>query len=740
MMASVSRLPGRTIVGLAITLLWLLLAASPYAVWPVAPLERWLYDVRMELTAPKGFDRRVVIVDIDEASLAKEGYWPWGRDRVASLLYALFDGYDVGLVAFDVLFAERDPTSGLRLLEELQHGWLRDDPAFADVLSTIRPALDWDQRFANAMRQGDVVLGYHFSTDEASATAHLPRPVAVAVPEGAPEIPFIDADGYIGVYRPLLDVARTAGFSDNPAVDPDGVHRRLPLLQRYDGKLYESLALAVVRTLHGQPPVRLELDGDGDERRLAALRIGGFRVPVDRHGRALVPYRGERGSFPYVSAADVLQREAPPDILRDAVVLVGSSSPSLADLRATPLTRFYPGVEIHANMIAGILDGATRDIPDYAKPLELLLLVVVGAALSLALPVMAPHRSALLIAGLIVAVTGLNLYAWSVQQAVVPLASNYLLIALLALFQLAAGFARERRIKSRLEQRFGQYVPPALVERMQEAPPQEYGFSGEIREMTVLFADLRAFSTIAETMPPNELTQFMHEWLTPMTDIIHRHGGTIDKYMGDCIMAFWGAPLADPEHARHALDAAEEMLERVSTLNSQFTMRGWPTLSLGIGINTGDMRVGNMGSEFRIAYTVLGDAVNLGSRLEALTGRYGLSLLVGATVRAKVPDREYIEVDRVRVKGKRTPVAIYAPIGQAGELAAELKAEVCQYHAALEAYLQQDWDKAEQMFRFLWPGSKFARLYAVYLERIAYYRANPPGPAWSGVFTYASKQ
>lgn len=731
------RLPRRSLVSLGFTLIWLLIAASPYAVWPIAALDRWLYDARVELTAPKGYDRRVVIVDIDPASLAQEGYWPWSRDRVAALVDTLFDSYGVSLVAFDVVFAERDPRSGIAQLEALWQGSLRGNPVLGRILDAVRPALDWDARFAAAMAERDVVLSVYFSTAEEQSTAQLPAPVPVESPLPLDSVPLIEPASYIGVYGPLLQAARTAGFADNPVVDSDGVHRRVPLLQRYQGRVYENLALAVVRTLHGSPPLQLEFSQREGRSELAALQVGGFRLPVDRHGVALVPYRGRQGSFPYVSAAAVLRHSVPPEILLDAVVLVGTTSPTLAELRATPLERFYPGVEIQANLISGMLDESIRHVPGYAEALQLLLVVLLGLLISLLLPLTTPLWSTVAVVALAGLVAGIDLYLWTVQMAVIPVAAVYLLIGLLFVFHLIAGFARERRIKGRLEQRFGQYVPPELVERLQEAPAEEYGFSGEIREMTVLFADLRAFSSIAETLPPNELTRFMHEWLTPMTDIIHRHGGTIDKYMGDCIMAFWGAPLADPEHARHALDAAEEMLARLEPLNRQFAERGWPELSLGIGLNTGDMRVGNMGSQFRIAYTVLGDAVNLGSRLEALTRHYGLPLLVGETVQAKVQDRAYLEVDRVRVKGKRTPVVVYAPLGRQETLPAPLRAEADQYHRALALYLQQDWDGAEQILRFLLPGSKFSRLYEVYLERIAHYRRNPPGPAWSGVFTYS---
>lgn len=723
--------------GLAITLLWVLHAAGAIALPAIDSFERWLYDKRLVLTAPRGLDQRVVIIDIDQRSLARDGHWPWRRDRVAALLHILFDEYDVGLVAFDLPFAEADRRSGLMLLEELSRSWLRDDPQFHTVLESLRPALDWDQRLADAMRGRNVLLGYYFSAGTATGAGALPEPIPVLAPRPPAQLPLPRASGYMGIYPPVLEAAAGAGFLDNPAVDPDGVHRRLPLLQLYHGQPYEALALAVVRRLHGSPPLELELrtalrPGQG---RLEAVRLGGFRVPVDGAGRVLVPYRGRQGSFPYVSAAAVLEREVDPAVLRDAIVLIGMTNPELAGIRSTPVETAYPGVEIHANLISGILDGRVRYAPDFAVPLELLLLAVLGVLLTVLLPQIPPLWSLLLTGGLAVGVTGLNLYFWIGRGQVVPLGSSYLLIGLLFVLYMVLGFMRERHLKGRLAERFGQYVPPALVERMSESPDQEYGFSGESRDMTVLFADLRGFTGIAETMEPHELTRFMHEWLTPMTRIIHRHGGTVDKYMGDCVMAFWGAPLPDPEHAAHALDAAMEMLAEIPRLNRQFARRGWPQLRLGIGVNSGEMRVGNMGSEFRVTYTVLGDAVNLGSRLESLTLRYGVPIIVGAAVRAKAPAYEYIELDRVRVKGKRTPVSIYYPLGVKGLVAPELIAEAEQYRRALAHYLRQGWEPAERIFAHLAQGGHFQQLYQIYLDRIAHYRAEPPGPGWSGVFT-----
>lgn len=734
----VFRLPRRrlhTLIGLAVTAAWLVLSVPGHQTLPAASLERWLYDLRVRLTAPRNVDPRVVIVDIDERSLARIGAWPWGRDKLATLTRRLLHDYGAAVIGFDIILREPDPQrSGLALLDELKERWMRQDPYFSQIFRRMRPALDWDQRLARALRGGATLLAYHFN-EQGLQTGTLPAPVALAEAGAADALPVLEPSGYAGSYGLFTRSARGGGYTNNLSVGRDGIQRRFPLLQRYQGELYQSLALAVVSTMHGNPPLRFVRE-DGA---LTALDLDGFRIAVDARARALIPYRGRRGSYLYVSAADVLEGKLEAGALRDKIVLLGSTAPTQGGVVATPMQTLFPRLEVQANLISGMLDAELRSLPPKVLLLELALLSLLGMVLAVLLPGCGPLRALGLGLALALLVSVLNLYLWAVRDMVVPLASSYLLIAILLVLHQTLDYAQERYLKLRLERRFGQYVPPELVERLRDERDLDFGVGGETRDMTVLFADLRGFTAIAESLPPQELTQFMHEWLTPMSEIIHRHQGTVDKYMGDCIMAFWGAPLPDPQHARHGLLAAVDMLAAIERLNREFTARDWPPLDLGVGLSSGETRVGDMGSRHRVTYTVLGDVVNLGSRLEALTQRYGLPLVVSAAVKAKVRDFAYLEVDRVRVKGKRAPVAIYHPLGLDAELAPALRTELAQYHAALTHYLRQDWNKAEQQLRFLQPGSRFAQLYGTYLERIEYYRAHDPGPGWDGVFNYSSK-
>ena len=300
------------------------------------------------------------------------------------------------------------------------------------------------------------------------------------------------------------------------------------------------------------------------------------------------------------------------------------------------------------------------------------------------------------------------------------------------------GFFIESRGKRQLAHLFGQYIPPELVDEMSNSP-SEFTLDGENREMTVLFSDVRGFTSISEKMDPKQLTQFMNALLTPMTRVIHKNRGTIDKYMGDAIMSFWGAPLRDSEHARHALYAAMEMMAELKIIQVEFATRGWPEVKIGIGLNTGAMNVGNMGSEFRVAYTVIGDAVNIGSRLEGLTKNYGVNIIVSESTRAGIPEFTFRELDLVRVKGKNEPIAIFEPVGHKNDLDKSVKSELVRYKQALAGFKSQNWDKAEVDFFNLNRSDPDRKLYRIYLDRIVHYRKNSPGPNWDGVYTHTSK-
>jgi adenylate cyclase len=451
----------------------------------------------------------------------------------------------------------------------------------------------------------------------------------------------------------------------------------------------------------------------------------------------LIPFRGDVGSFPYVSATDVLSGAAPGELLEGAIVLVGTSAPGLVDIRATPVSKLYIGVEAHANLVAGMLDGAIRFRPAITPRIELVALALIALATAVWLPRLAPLSGFAWVAGLLVFVAALNWMAWRYMGLWLPLASLVVLVLAASVLQIIYGYFVETRRKRRLSRLFGQYVPPEIVEELDQSEA-DLSLEGESREMSVLFSDVRGFTTISEGLEPRELTRLMNAFLTPVTEVIQAHRGTIDKYMGDAVMAFWGAPLADREHARNAVRAALGMVARIAELQDEFRARGWPEIRIGVGISSGPMNVGNMGSRFRMAYTVLGDTVNLGSRLEGLTKQYGVDIAVSAATAAAVPDYAFREIDLVRVKGKAEPVAIYEPIGPRTAVSAHEIEDAARLAAALESYRRRAWDEADGILAAL-EAADARPLYAIYRERIRHFRGDPPPAGWDGVFVHQTK-
>ncbi len=399
----------------------------------------------------------------------------------------------------------------------------------------------------------------------------------------------------------------------------------------------------------------------------------------------------------------------------------------------------YPGVEIHANLISGILDGNIKESPLWTKGINLGLVVLLGALLVFGLPFTGPLWTSVISVGVLAIALAINLLSYS-AGIVLPLAS--LLAALLSIYlmNIAYGYFVESRSKRLITSLFGQYVPPELVDEMAQNP-ESFSMEGESRELTILFSDVRGFTTISESLDAKTLSEFINAFLTLFTKVIYKNRGTIDKYMGDCIMAFWGAPLSDPDHARHGLESAFEMLTAMEKLNQEFIQKGWPPIKVGIGLNSGRVSVGNMGSEIRLAYTVMGDAMNLASRLEGITKEYGAAIIIGEETRKQLPDLIAREVDKVRVKGKDVAVTIYEPLGFDGKVDKRQLAALPLFEKALAAYRQQDWNSAEAQFKDLnlHYSDTGEVLYPLYLERIALLRDNPPGDAWDGAFTFTKK-
>jgi adenylate cyclase len=621
----------------------------------IKQLENWTYDARLNFTLPDTIDERIVIVDIDENSLAQVGRWPWGRDRLATIVENLFGLYQVDVVGFDIVFAEKDQSSGLQQFERLARTTLKDNSTYLRELDRIRPSLMHDDIFAESLIGKNVVLGYYFKTNlqegEPGVTGSLPPALTKMDVQWSERLPINEAVGYGGNLEILQSSAKSGGFFDNPFVDADGVFRRVPLVQAYEDYLFASLALATAQGHLDAAGIDLMVEtegskGAGEYYALETIKVQDFRIPVDANGAVFVPFRGRQGSFPYIPAYKILNGEADAEQLRGKIILVGTTAPGLLDLRSTPVQNIYPGVEVHANIISGILDNRIKHMPAWTLGYEFVLLVVIAVSMALLLPLVSPLLAAAGTLGFAAMVTSGTFIAWN-SNLILPLASPLLLIVLIFMLHMTYGFFIESRGKRQLANLFGQYIPPELVDEMSESP-QEYSLEGENREMTVLFSDVRGFTSISEGMDPKQLTQLMNALLTPMTRVIHKNRGTIDKYMGDAIMSFWGAPIADSEHARHALYAAMEMMHELKIIQQDFKQRGWPDVNIGIGLNTGNMNVGNMGSEFRMAYTVLGDAVNLGSRLEGLTKNYGVNIIVSETTRAEIPEFVFRELSATR--------------------------------------------------------------------------------------------
>ena len=727
----------RALIGLLIVLLMLLHVSGVLPLSPVTKLELWSYDTRLNMTMSNSLDERIAIVDIDEKSLKQQGHWPWSRNKLAHLVDRLFDDYEVRVLGMDAVFAEPDLSSGLQGMQAIQSEHFSHDQGLRAAIEKLSPSLDYDQLFANSLKNRKVVLAYVFLQEGEAKVGALPAPVLPAAYFKEQPVSLMQASGYTANLANLQAQAYAAGYF-NASPDQDGISRRLPMLVQYHDQVYEAFASAVARAANDPAGARstkpaLAVHADAEQ-----LRIGKNRIPVNDDLAALIPYRGAQGSFRYVSATDVISNKVDKAILKNKIVLLGTTAAGLMDLRATPMQNVYPGVEVHANMVAGILDGNIKQNPAYTQGLEFILLLLVGSLLAFSLPSLSPSAATLLTALCLGLLLGLNWLAWQAGNLALPLAALLVTISTLYFFNMAYGFFFESRLKRQLGRLFGLYIPPELVDEMAQNP-NSYSLASQSRHMTVLFTDVRDFTSIAEGMAPEQLSLLMNRFLSPMTQAIHQHRGTIDKYMGDAIMAFWGAPVADNQHATHAVQAALAMTDALAGLQDDFAAQGWPAIRIGIGLNSGDMVVGNMGSTFRMAYTVLGDAVNLGSRLEGLTKYYGLSIIVSEDTKVLAPDFVYRELDRVRVKGRDKPLAIYEVVGAKAEVGEQVLADLQQYHAALAAYRNQDWPQAKALFASLFQAQPLCRLHAIYLERIAHLQENTPAADWDGVVNFEQK-
>jgi len=680
----------------------------------------------------------VAIVDIDEPSLKAIGQWPWPRTVLADLITKLKEQGAV-VVGFDVIFAEPDRMSPAIAAQ-----------SFRDLDADTRAKLDGlpsnDEVFADAIGKARVVVGQVGSATpqpRAEAEAGLQTGVAYLGPDPSP---FLVT--YPGLLRNILPIEQAAvgrgSFSINP--ERDGIVRRVPMIMAAQGGLVPSLTMEMLRVAVGASAVLVRVDQAG----VQSVSVRGNTVPTDYHGQIWIHFN-KQSSGRYVSAKDVLQGTLSRDRLRGRLVLIGTSATGLLDIKTTPVEAAMPGVEVHAQILESVLTGSQLSpVPD-ALGVEVVTAVLLGLAIIIAAPALSPTVVVVLGAAMIAGLVGLSWYLFAVHSLLLdftyPLMSSWLIYLVLTF----VNYFREQRQRQQIRSAFGYYLSPHMVEQLARSP-EKLVLGGEERRMTILFSDVRGFTTISEHYKdnPQGLTQLMNRFLTPLTNAIIERKGTIDKYIGDAIMAFWNAPVDDEEQEVNACDAALAMQERAVELNAELKQEAeadggtYMPLRIGIGLNTGPCVVGNMGSDFRFNYSVLGDTVNVASRLEARTKDYRLPLVIGSRTAERAQDKfTTMEIDLIQVKGKKEPEAVFTVLGRSAlkddphcSRLRALNAEM------LVAFRKQDWDGALALIercRGAANGLDVAGLYDMYVERISTYRADPPPPDWDGVYEAESK-
>ncbi|MGC1850460.1 MAG: adenylate/guanylate cyclase domain-containing protein, partial [Pseudolabrys sp.] len=687
---SAHALSSRRSIGLS--LLVVLLAIRVWDPRPLEELRLRSFDF-FQTTSPRDSAvRPVVIVDIDESSLSAFGQWPWPRTILADLLTRLYE-WQAAAIAFDVIFPEPDRSS---LNEAVKHFRDLDD----DTRGRLLHLPSNDEVFAQAIGRGNVVLG------QAGINAFHPRslekpPETAFATVGPDPSPYLIAFPYILRNLPKLEQAAVGHGLISIRTERDGMVRRVPIVMQAEDKIVPALTLDLLRVATGSSTIMIRTDESG----IQSVAVPGLELPTDRNGRIWV-YFGPHDKARFVSAKDVVEGNVAPERFAGKLVVVGTSAIGLLDVKTTPVLSAMPGVEVHAQLLEAALTNSLLVAPSYAIVVEMIGALIGGGVLALLAPaasVLMLFASAALAAAAFVAASWI---LFSRYQMLFD--ATFPLIATLSVYMsmVLMGYFREQLDRRRIRSAFAQYLSPTLVEQLANSP-QRLVLGGEERVITVLFSDVRGFTTIAETYKdnPHGLTTLMNRFLTPLTNAIMARNGTIDKYMGDAVMAFWNAPLDDPAHESDACHAALDMLERVDALNQEREREAstsgtrFVPIKIGIGINTGRCTVGNMGSDLRFQYTVMGDSVNLASRLEGQTKAYGLPILIGSRTAAAVAEQfALLEIDSIRVKGKTEAEVIYAIVGRA-DVAASPEFRSLQDHWAMlrVCYRKQDWTGALKM-------------------------------------------
>jgi adenylate cyclase len=712
--------------GLAVIALVIAAAYSPFS--PLDRLNYLVFDTYQQLSPRQPTESAVAVVDIDDESIAALGQWPWSRAVIASMIDRL-TAEGAAAIGLDIVFSEPDRTSPALAVAQLEsQGFQVSYPgSVAD--------LDHDKALADSFARSPVVSGLVLSN-----FAETPPPAPKAGVAFAGDNPSEYLPSFPGSVRnlPALDEAAPGigVFSFPPAFD--GVVRRIPLVSRYGDSFYPALAIETLRVAQGASTLVIKSTGasgeyDTGQAGMTALKVGDLEIPTGPDGRIWVYYSDETTS-PVISARRLLG-EADPELISQIegrIVLIGTSAVGLRDLVATPLSSGFPGVLVHAEIIDQIVNQKFLTRPDWAPGLEIVVAIVLGIVVLALLPWLPTFANALVAAAALAASVGVGWLAFSshdmLLSPILPAQTSLLAYGVGSGVRLLLSESESRYIRSA----FSHYLSPHMVEQLVENP-DALVLGGENRELTILFCDIRSFTSISETMEPTELTVFLNNFLTPMTNVLMERGATIDKYIGDAIMAFWNAPLDVPDHRQRACESVLAMLDALETLNRTLAR----PVSIGVGLNSGICCVGNLGSRQRFDYSAIGDSVNVGSRIEGLTKQYGLSNLIAESTASQVEGLAMIEIDKVMVVGRDEATAVYTLLGgrdRANDADfLDLKAR---HDRFLEHYRSRRFEEAAADLRLLRSSAPagLQKTYSEYQARLDAYMVTPPPADWDGSY------
>jgi adenylate cyclase len=695
----------------------------------------------------------VVLAVIDEKSIAKEGKWVWPRSKFADLVTKLSQA-EAKVIAFDVGFLEPDDMRIVQVIEDIQHdiqNFKIDNLKIKNYLEKLRIEKDNDKQLADAIKnsKAKVVLGYFFLMNRGDA-GHINEEeirfhqlnidnskynLEHYLSSKAQQAPLIEPVYPQSNIKQISIVAPYSGyFNMNP--DRDGVVRWLPAVLRFKDTLYAPLALVSVSAFFNSP-LEIRIDDNG----VREVQIGHVTIPTNEQGNILINYRGEEKSFPHIPITDILQGNIPDPskVFKDKIVMVGATALGIYDLRVTPFGTRFPGLEIHANIVDSIIAEDFLYQPDWAEIYDVMAIFVLGIFLGILLPrvTVVPGLTAGL--GVFSSYIIFCQYLFSKYGQVLNMVYPLSVILLVYVSITAYRYFVETRQKRFIKDAFETYLDPMVVSQIIESPePPRLG--GEKREITAFFSDVQEFTKISEALEPEETTMLLNEFLTEMTDIILGHEGTLDKFVGDGIIALFGAPNILTNHAERACLASLRMQERLKELRAKWKAEGRPELKMRIGLCTGVAKVGNMGSEQRFDYTMIGDTVNTASRLEGVNKAYGIYTLISETTYKAAGNNIVVrEIDSIKVVGKKEPVTIYQLLGSIQDIDDRTRDTVARYHQGLRAYRNQRWDHAIKLFRTALSVSPDDGPSKTMLLRCNKFKLEPPGKGWNGAYAIRTK-